>query len=286
MPLKLTTSDPQLIILADLIQQKTGLSFGSNRLDLLADRLTPLIEESGMPSAMDYYYFLKYDPEAEEEWRRVQSALAINETYFWREYSQIQAAVDILVPRMQQSRPGVPVRIWHAACATGEEPYTMAISLLEAGRYLQGPIEIRATDFNQNALELARKGIYRGRSFRSIPAGIQERYFTPAGKDTYQITENVRGKVQFSYMNLLDETMMSEMVNYDIILCRNAFIYFSDAAIRRVTEWLDRSLNPEGILFVAAAESLVRLTNRLELVEVGDVFGYQKRSHSENKHHA
>lgn len=277
MPLKLTPSDPQLAILADLIQQKTGLHYENNRLDLLADRLAPLINDSGMRSALDYYYYLKYDEEAEQEWKRLQSALAINETYFWREYSQIQTVVDILVPRLQSDRIGTPLRIWHAACATGEEPYTMAISLYEAGRYLMGPIEIVATDFNTAALEQASAGIYRKRSFRSIPSDILQRYFTPNEKDTYQLAETIRSRVKFSYLNLLDETMMAEMTNYDIILCRNAFIYFSDPAIRQVVESFEHSLSPQGTLFVAAAESLVRLTNRLELVEIGDVFGYQRR---------
>ena len=271
-------ADSAFQILADLIHERTGLIYENSRADLLSDRLALLMSESGFDAYLDYYYYLKYDEKAEGEWRRVQHALAVNETYFWREYDQIRAAVEEIVPRLQRERPGQPVRIWHAACATGEEPYTMAIALTEAGCYLRGPVEITATDFNEAALEQACKGIYRQRSFRSIPLDIWRRYFQPSGVEQYQLVDAIRERVDFRYMNLLDETSMTGMRNYDIILCRNAFIYFSSPAIQRVVRHFYQALNPDSYLFVSAAESLLRITNQFELVEVGDAFGYQKRS--------
>ena len=280
MPQPPNVTDPALPMLAGLILEQTGLLYEPNRYDFLIDKISPLAAERSCPTMLDYYYILKYDEHAEVEWRKLQSALAINETYFWREFDQIRSVVEVIVPKLQQSRPGQPVRIWHAACATGEEPYTMAIALQEAGRYLHGKIEIAATDFNQSALDQAREGVYRGRSFRSIPLDIKERYFTrvvgsPAG-DRYRLIESIRERVTFSYMNLLDENSMTRITGYDIILCRNAFIYFSDAAVRQVVQFFYQAINESGYLFVASAESLLRVTNLFELVEIGGAFGYLK----------
>lgn len=270
-----------LTMLANLIHERTGLNFEANRLETLADKLAPLLSEGNFDTYLDYYYFLRYDEHSGNAWQRLQTALAVNETYFWREYDQIRATAEWIVPRLQKQNavhlPRRPVRIWHAACATGEEPYTMAIALQEAGAYERGTVEIIATDFNVDALSQARLGIYRQRSFRSIPPEILTRYFTPHGRDQNRLVDSIRARVNFSYMNLLDETAMARMRDFDVIICRNAFIYFSNQSVNRVVEAFYRSLIDTGFLFVAAAESLLRLTNLFELVEVAGAFGYKKR---------
>jgi chemotaxis protein methyltransferase CheR len=275
-PLEKSHIPPDYVRLAQLIEERTGLFFDNSRGFLFSDKIAPLVAERGFTSVEDYYYFLRYDPQAEEEWKRVHSALAVNETFFWREYDQIRATVETIIPALRHKHPGKPVRVWHAACASGEEAYTFAISLAEAG-LSAGAVEIIATDFNPNALLAARKGIYRQRAFRSIPPAILAKYFQPVGKDHYQIVERISSRVDFRFLNLLDENAMTLMNNFDVIFCRNVFIYFSENAIRRVIERFDRSLNPDGTLFVASAESLLRLTTRFDLVEIGSAFGYQKR---------
>ena len=172
--------DPlSLQVLSDLIRERLGLNYDHNRLVTLADKLDTLLVQGGFSSYLDYYYYLKYEQQSGEEWRRVQTALAVNETYFWREYDQIAAVVNVVVPRLQSEHPERPVRIWHAASASGEEPYSMAIALTEAGRFAAGPIQITATDFNMRAIQQARAGVYRPRSFRSIPPSLKDRYFVP-----------------------------------------------------------------------------------------------------------
>lgn len=271
-------------MLAALIHERTGLFYAENRLDLLADKIRPLLGGS-FGSFIDYYYYLKYDPNGDREWQRLQSALAVNESYFWREVDQIQSTAQVIVPRLQQERPGRPVRIWHAACATGEEPYTMAIALTEAGRFLHGPIEILASDFNNEALSAARKGIYRQRSFRGLPPEILDRYFTPTPDGRTQVDPAIRARVDFRYANLLDPSGVLSTPPFDVIFCRNAFIYFSETAIRQVIGQFHKMLAPSGFLFVAAAESLLRITNAFHLVEVGSAFGYQKQDTGNGEAH-
>ena len=284
MPQSPNASENVLAMLAGLIHDQTGLMFEPARYDFLLDKVSPLAAERSCPTLLDYYYILKYDEKAEEEWLRLQTALAVNETYFWREFDQIRSVVDVIVPKLQKERPELPVRIWHAACATGEEPYTMAIALQEAGRYLYGKIQIYATDFNQTALAQAREGVYRQRSFRSIPADVKERYFIPLrgqhsgehAADRFRLIDSIRERVDFAYLNLLDENSMAGVGGYDIIMCRNAFIYFSDSAVRRVVDHFYQAINDAGYLFVASAESLLRVTNRFALMEIGGAFGYLK----------
>jgi chemotaxis protein methyltransferase CheR len=271
-----------LELLASLIHEKTGLFFEPNRYDLLVDRIMPLAVERDCQTLMEYYYILKYDEHPQDEWLRLQSALAVNETYFWREYDQIKAIAEVIIPQIQRSQPNRPVRIWHAACASGEEPYTLAIALSESGGDLSKSVEIFASDFNRAALAQAQEGVYRKRSFRVIPPAILERYFKLKEKDRYQIIPSIRQRVQFTYHNLMDDVSAFGKSGYDIIMCRNVFIYFSDSAIRQVAESFYHALTPSGYLFVASAESLLRLTNRFDLVEIGGAFGYLKRPLSED----
>jgi chemotaxis protein methyltransferase CheR len=278
------SSDPSIPMLAALIHERTGLYYAENRLDLLADKIRPLLGGS-FGSFMDYYYFLKYDPNGDQEWQRLQTALAVNESYFWREVDQIQTVAEVIVPRLQQAHPGRSVRIWHAACATGEEPYTMAIALTEAGRFLHGPIEILATDFNNDALNAARKGVFRQRSFRGLPPEIMDRYFRPTQDGRTQIDSAIRARVDFHYANLLDPSNIPSNPPFDVIFCRNAFIYFSEASIRQVIGQFHKVLTPSGYLFVAAAESLLRITNAFHLVEIGSAFGYQKQDSGNGEAH-
>jgi chemotaxis protein methyltransferase CheR len=271
-----SSSHASLDILMELIHERTGIFYENGRRDLVADKLFPLMAERGSDSFLDYYYLLKYGSDADAEWRRVETALAVNETYFWREFGQIRTVVNVIVPELQKQYPRRPVRIWHAACATGEEPYTLAIALLEANRYAHGPIEIVGTDFNTEAIAQARAGMYRGRSFRSIPSEILERYFVPGERGKYQLNDQVRALVEFSYLNLKNEDAMQKMRDFDVIFCRNVFIYFSYSAIQHVIDLLYQSLRSPGFVFVAAAESLLRVNTELQLVEIEGAFAYKK----------
>jgi chemotaxis protein methyltransferase CheR len=270
--------DSAFLLLRELIHQHTGNYYENDKDYLLMDKLAPLIAERGFDSALDYYFLLKHNPDMDVEWRKIYSNLAVNESYFWREIDQIQAAAQILVPQLQETSRGKPVRIWHAACASGEEPYTMAIALLEAGRYQYGPIEIIATDYNEEALKQACQGLYRKRSFRSLPPEYLLQYFQHIDKDRYQLVDQVKEKVKFSYLNLMNTDEIEKLGQFDIIFCRNAFIYFSETAIKQVVISFHRSLRELGYLFIASVESLLRITTLFELVEVGDAFAYKKEA--------
>src|SRR5215211_2543382 len=170
-------------LLQNLINERTGMFFDNGKSDLLIDKLSPLVIERGFSSYLDYYYLLKYDASALVEWQKVMNALSVQETYFWREMDQVRALVQTLVPQWQARKVNAPLRIWSAACATGEEPLTIAIALNEAGWFERAQIEIQASDASSKAIERAVQGVYKERAFRNLSPDLRDRYFEQDGSD-------------------------------------------------------------------------------------------------------
>src|SRR6185503_8732089 len=161
----------------------------------LVERLAPLVLERGFPSLLDYYYLLKYDTAAApEEWRRVFDALAVPETYFWREIDQLRAIVSDVVPRCVAALAGRPLRIWSVPCASGEEPLTLAMLLDEAGWFGRATIELEGSDASPAAIARAEAGLYRGRAFRNIPPEVRERYFSREG-ESWRVSPELHKRV-------------------------------------------------------------------------------------------
>ncbi|HZI17366.1 MAG TPA: protein-glutamate O-methyltransferase CheR [Pyrinomonadaceae bacterium] len=265
-------------LLRDLIHERTGLFYDNGKADILTDKLSPLVIERGLTSLLDYYYLLKYDETAQDEWLNVMNALSVQETYFWREMDQVRALVEVVVPRWFAEDNAGPLRIWSAACATGEEPLTIAMALDAAGWFGRAPIEIHATDASTSAIEKARRGVYRERSFRNLSAGLRAKYFTQEGATkTWRVAANLHGRIKWGVVNLINEAEVAPCASAHVIFCRNVFIYFSDQTIGKTVSTFAAHIRPPGYLFVAASESLLRLSADFELREVGDAFVYVKR---------
>ena len=263
-----------ITLLRDLIHEHTGVFFDDQRIASLGDRLGPLVANRGFDSYLDYYYLLKYDVEAVSEWACVMDAISVPETYFWLEIDQMIAVVDHIVPALMRTRVR-PVRIWCAPCASGEEPLTLAMLFDHRGRSLD--VEITASDGSPAALDAARAGLYRERSFRALPLEFRNRYFTAEGS-RWRIRPDIYQRVlSWTQVNLADRSQVGAHAAADIIFCRNVFIYFSDDAIRRVAEFMADRMPEPAYLCVGASESLLRITDRFELEQVADAFVYVKR---------
>ena len=260
------------VILRDLIRDRIGVSFEDDKRDLLATKLADRVRDLGLTSFLDYYYRLKYGPGDDEEWPRLTDALSVQETYFWRESDQIRALVEVLVPRHVAAGRG-PVRVWSAACATGEEPLSIAIALTEAGWFGRADVEVWASDVSPAALEKARRGVYRERSFRSMPPGWREKYFAPVAGG-WKVAPELQARVRFVPANLLEPADTRTLATAPFVFCRNVFIYFSAPTVARVVaQFADRMPRP-GYLFLSVSESLVRAKTAFELEEVGGAFVY------------
>jgi len=265
--LRVAEGVPQL--LRDLIHARTGLFFEDTRMECLIEKLEPGAQARGFCSLLDYYYALKENERG--EWDQAWEALSVQETYFWREMSQINTLIQVIIPNWFR-KSIQPFRLWSAACATGEEPYTISMALAEAGMSAL-PVEIVATDASLSALEKARRGVYRDKSFRSLPEGLREKYFerVPEG---WKISDELKARVAFERANLFEPGEVARFARVPAMFCRNVFIYFSRHAIRQTVAMVAAKMPPGGYLFVGASESLLRITTDFELKEIADALVY------------
>lgn len=261
-------------LLRDLVNERTGVFFDDERLIQLMEKLEPRARSLGSPSYLDYYYKLKYDEAPGDEWKLVMDALSVQETYFWRELDQIRVLAEHIVPEWFRTTP-LPFRIWSAACASGEEPYSIAIALREAG-WGHHPIEIIASDSSEAALAKARKAIYRERSFRALPLHLRQKYFSPH-PEGQALLQDIVERVSFRWANLMTLHQNPDPATVNVVFCRNVFIYFSADAIRHVVADFAKRVPLGGHLFVGSSESLIKVTNQFDLREMHGAFGYVRQ---------
>jgi chemotaxis protein methyltransferase CheR len=267
-------SDTAIPLLRDLVHERSGIFFEPARFDMFAERLAPLVIERGFESFLDYYYLLKYDESAASEWLRVMDALSVPETYFWREIDQVRAVVEVVVPALVKSLRGLPLRIWSVPCASGEEPLSIAMMLDQGGWFERAPIEIHASDASPAAIARAQAGRYRERAFRALPEALKACYFSEVG-DSWRPVRRLSSRItSWSVVNLMSPEQVAGRAGVPIIFCRNVFIYFTDGAIRSVVDRFADAMPPGGYLCVGASESLLRITTRFDLEEVGGAFMY------------
>ncbi|QJW98189.1 CheR family methyltransferase [Frigoriglobus tundricola] len=263
------------VLLRDIIRDRIGVWFDDDKRDLLAGKLAERLRARALVSFLDYYYLLKYGPGADEEWPQLTDALSVQETYFWRELDQVRALVDVLVPEHVAAERG-PVRVWSAACATGEEPLSIAIALAEGGWFDRADVEVWASDVSPAALDKARAGVYRERSFRALPPHLREKYFTPVAGG-WSVARDLHSRVNFVRANLLEPSDTVTLATAPFVFCRNVFIYFSAATVARVVGHFAARMPRPGFLFPGVSESLLRVTTEFQLEEVGKAFVYAKR---------
>ena len=274
-PGRRSPSATALRLVRDLVVQRTGVYFGEAKLDMLEDRLDEVVAARGMPSLLDYYYLLRYDPDAGAAWGELMDRLAVPETYFWRQPEQIEALAEVILPRWAAERGGRTLRVWSAACCSGEEPLSIAMALDEAGAFGRVPIEIVGSDASAALVARARAGVYGERALRNLSPERRARYFTAEGAG-WRIDPALHARVRWATANLLDEDEAGPLARADVVFCRNVFIYFSDDAIRKVSRMLAARMPADGYLFLGASESLMRLASDFVMDEVGSAFAYTK----------
>jgi chemotaxis protein methyltransferase CheR len=265
-------------LLRDLVHEKTGMFFDSTKIDILMDKLSPLVVKRGFSSFLDYYYLLKYGEDASLEWGNVMNSISVGETYFWREVDQVRALAQTIVPHWHAKYPQRTLRIWSAACATGEEPLSIAMALDEARWFERVSIEISASDASSESIEKAKNGIYRERSFRSLSDERRSRYFSATDMKSWRVNPALQSRIHYSVANLMDIHEIARLAEADVIFCRNVFIYFSDMAISHVVRSFARFMPSPGYLFVGSAESLMKRTTDFSLESVDDAFVYIKEA--------
>ncbi len=272
-----TLSEDTFRQLRDFIYEKTGIYIPDNKKYFLENRLSRVIKEKNLRSYDDYLYYLKYSA-TKSDLARLFDAVTTNETFFFREPQQFEVLANNLIPQIVKENAQMgrkDIKIWSAACSTGEEPYTIAMILLEKSELMNIRKEIYASDISESVLMSARRGMYGGYSTRNIPPQYLAKYFKDSG-GIYLLSENVKSLVKFMNINLIEEREVRQLKGIDIVFCRNVLIYFDDKAKKKVVSLIYDVLRPKGYLFIGTSESLHNITRAFRPIVINKVIVYQK----------
>lgn len=273
--------DPQAFdLLSKLIATRFGLVYTTETAYLLERRLQNRLSLHGLASFLDYYLLLT-DPKQssahrDREFQEIFEILSTRETYFFRESYQLDAFREVLLPQLHNKRPrGSSLSVWSAGCASGEEPYSIAVEIIESGLFDSWNVRIIGSDLSSQALHAAVQGIYGPSAFRQTDPGRHNRYFRPL-TGRWQINDSVRRMCTFLRLNLIHDDFSILGGPFDAIFCRNVIIYFDRADRNRLIARLADQLAPGGYLFLGHAESLLDGNTPLGIAHLGRELVYRK----------
>lgn len=272
----LVMSEVEFYAIRDFINGQCGLYFEISSKYLLEKRLSRRVHEHQLNSFREYHYYLLYDKDKAEELNRIVDILTTNETYFLREEYQLKAFKDEILPELTEKKNDKTIRIWSAGCSTGEEPYTIAMLLIESRLFNNWKVEVIGSDISQRVLQVARRGGYAGSSFRVMPDFYKDRFFYKGEEGRLYINDEVKEKVTFGKLNLLDSQKINLIPEMDIIFCRNVIIYFDIETKKKVIENFYRKLSDGGYLLLGHSESLMNITTSFKLKHLKNDMVYQK----------
>ena len=258
-----------------------GLVFDDSRRAALSSIVHDRVEASGRAGVQDYLTWIG-TPSGVAERQRLLDAATIQETHFFRNLPQVEALRESVLPELlaRARAAGRPLTIWSAGCSTGEEPYTLAMVLLEL---LEGrpPVQVRiiGTDVSASALAVAREGVYSGRTIQLAEPGAAQRWFDVDADGGHSVRAEVRALVEFRLHNLITDAPPFDPNQVELVVCRNVTIYFARETTRELVHRFHRTLVQGGYLLLGHAETLWQVSDAFSLVPVGEAFVYRKDAH-------
>jgi chemotaxis protein methyltransferase CheR len=269
-----TLSADNLRTLCEFLYRRTGMSYGENKRYYIERRVASGMERVGTRSFSAYMSLLRSGADSEH----LVNSFTVNETYFYREEHQLWCLGRSLLPEIVATRgPGDLVRIWCVPCSTGEEPYSVAIWLLENWPLVDAyNIEIVGSDIDTRVLADALDGNYDDRALARLPPDIVANYFHPLQDDRRRIIQDIRESVKFTTVNLMDPATTSAQGRFDVVFCRNVLIYFDDASRLAATHNLYEALSPGGFICLGHSESMARISDRFQMRRFEDAIVYQR----------
>ena len=272
--------DPDLYRIRDLIYQVAGIFHPDNKLRLLSERCGRRMKDLNVTTLREYFECLTIRPIRQAELIALLNEITIGETCFFRSQPQLDALRQVVIPKIIQAKTALPlkrVRVWSAGCSTGEEPYTLSMVLMEeiAGQLKGWTYEIIATDLNERSLAHAKNAVYGSYSTRNLTPYYRDKYFIRIG-DQLQVQPSVRSNINFSRVNLSDDSRMTFIKGLDIIFCCNVLIYFDLSSKKRVIQHFHNNLLPHGYLFLGHSESLYGVSAEFQLIHLPSATAYVK----------
>lgn len=274
---KPTISDAEFEKFADFFYRKTGIRFDTAKRYFVDKRLIDRMQATGADSFRDYFVALRFEASG-AELQHLVNVMTVNETYFFREAYQFDCLVNHLMDEVAaRKKPGERIRIWSIPSSTGEEPYSIAIYLLErwAGIH-RHDVEILSSDIDTEVLDSARRGVYSARSVGQLPKPYLDKYFTPAGEGQWRISRELVESVEFSRVNLSDSNDTRRFRDIDVIFCRNLLIYFDDLSRRVAAEAMYDAMAPGGFICLGHSESMSRISSLFSVRRFPEAMVHQK----------
>lgn len=269
-----TMTDDYFSKLRKFIYEHTGIFFADSKKYLMESRVSRRLAALRIQDFAQYLSYLS-NGGASDELTHLINSITINETFFFRNEPQLKALETTIVPEIIKRK--TKVRIWSAACSTGEEPYTIAMIIHDKlmTRYPSINFEIVGTDINTAVIETARRGIYRDYSIKNVPMYYQQKYFTIDG-EKYILSRDILEMVQFKNINLFDRQAMKGMTGFDIIIAANVLIYFDFNSKQSVVASFYDSLNSGGFLLLGFSETLYGISQAFKPVHFDKAIAYRK----------
>jgi chemotaxis protein methyltransferase CheR len=260
----------------DYLILHSGLHFERRNIKMLERGLDSRMTALQINSFSDYFEYLVLNSELRQELQKLLQFLTVGETFFFRYLAHFEALTQAVLPDLARTGVNKPVRILSAGCSSGEEPYSIAMAIMETiPDWNKRDIRIYATDINSRSLKRAREGVYNAWKVRVTDKSYLERYFHRIG-ESYVIKDEVKSLVDFSYLNLQSSDQLPES-SFDIVFCRNVMIYFTTATTKKVVDMFHNSLNPGGFLFLGHSETLANISSKFERHILSGGFYYTKK---------
>ncbi|MBC7685992.1 MAG: protein-glutamate O-methyltransferase CheR [Bdellovibrionales bacterium] len=276
---KIAITDDDFQKFREYFYRKTGINFETTKRYFVDKRLVERVEATGNDNFRSYFSMLRFQASG-AELQQLTNLMTVNETYFLREEYQFKCLVDSVLPEIVQRKSDKsdksPIRIWCIPSSSGEEPYTVAMYLMERWPGLaRWDVEIISSDIDTGILHKARMGRYSTRSVQHVPAPWLAKYFTRMG-DQYQICEDLRQAVEFTRVNLAEPGDTRPYRNFDVIFCRNLLIYFDDVSRKAAAETFYDALKPGGYICLGHSESMSRISSLYKIRKFSEAIIYQK----------
>lgn len=275
---RIEMNDKQFRSLAKIIYDRSGIHFPDAKKYILESRLTHRLQELEMDDFDQYLALLSMGPYQQDEFQEMFNRITINETSFFRNDAQLDVFEKRTLPELLELRARTKrIRIWSAACSTGDEPFTLAILLHRTLGVRLGDwkIEILGTDISERAIGVALAGQYTNYSVRSTPKVILDKYFKFDGRN-YTLSDDIRSMVSFEKHNLKDRLAAKRHGTWDVIFCRNVLIYFDDEMRKQVIQMFSDQLADDGTLFIGHSERIKDISDKFDQIPIPQGFCYRK----------
>ena len=272
-----TITDPEFERFRDFFYRKTGIKFENSKRYFVDKRLIERIYATGHNSFRSYFTQMRFQASGEEVQQLI-NCMTVNETYFYREEYQFEVMVENVMNEIAANKKDkTDIRIWSIPSSTGEEPYSIALYLLEHWPQIQHlDVEIVSSDIDSKVLQACHAGVYNERSVKHLPARTLNKYFTRTAQGNFQLSKDIRAAVKFSQVNLSDINETKAYRNFDLIFCRNLLIYFDDESRREAANVFFDALNPGGFIFLGHSESMSRISSLFKVKKYPKAIVYQR----------